>query len=175
MAAAAPPWREFARRRDGMVHAMDGGLWLHRHVWKGTPMAHLVSTDRELLLEVPGAFIDEDSADQIRGLLSKGAIGLGFILTTDDCRATFEKLRDDGVDIIQEPEERFYGTDCAVRDPFGNHIRITQPAPAPRFSRTGATLGSRPARPGEHTREALAAWGIDDVDALLDAGAAVQA
>ena len=30
---------------------MDGGLWLHRHVWKGHPMAHLVSTDREQLLE----------------------------------------------------------------------------------------------------------------------------
>ncbi|MGZ8491319.1 MAG: hypothetical protein ACXWZS_03835 [Gemmatirosa sp.] len=44
------PWREFVRRRDGMVHAMDGGLWLHRHVWKGTPMAHLVSTDRVALL-----------------------------------------------------------------------------------------------------------------------------
>jgi hypothetical protein len=45
-----PPWREFTHRRDGMQHAMDGGLWLHRHVWKGTPMAHLVSTDREALL-----------------------------------------------------------------------------------------------------------------------------
>jgi hypothetical protein len=33
-----------------MIHAMDGGLWLHRHVWKGRPMAHLVSVDRELLL-----------------------------------------------------------------------------------------------------------------------------
>jgi hypothetical protein len=42
--------REFPRRRDGMIHAMDGGLWLHRHVWKGRAMAHLVSTDRELLL-----------------------------------------------------------------------------------------------------------------------------
>ena len=29
---------------------MDGGLWLHRHVWFGRRMAHLVSTDRELLL-----------------------------------------------------------------------------------------------------------------------------
>lgn len=29
---------------------MDGGLWLHRHVFKGHPMAHLVSTDRERLL-----------------------------------------------------------------------------------------------------------------------------
>jgi len=43
-------YREFARRRDGMVHAMEGGLWLHRHVWFGTPMAHLVSVDRERLL-----------------------------------------------------------------------------------------------------------------------------
>jgi hypothetical protein len=44
------PYLEFTRRRDGMIHAMDGGLWLHRHVWCGEPMAHLVSTDRELLL-----------------------------------------------------------------------------------------------------------------------------
>lgn len=42
--------REFAKRRDGMIHAMDGGLWLHRHVWKGRPMVHLVSTDRERLM-----------------------------------------------------------------------------------------------------------------------------
>lgn len=45
-----PRYLEFERRLDGMLHAMDGGLWLHRHVWKGHPMAHLVSTDREALL-----------------------------------------------------------------------------------------------------------------------------
>ncbi|GAC1648390.1 MAG: hypothetical protein NVS4B3_03870 [Gemmatimonadaceae bacterium] len=33
-----------------MIHAMEGGLWLHRHMWKGHPMAHLVSADRERLL-----------------------------------------------------------------------------------------------------------------------------
>ncbi|MEO7359371.1 MAG: hypothetical protein ABI120_03520 [Gemmatimonadaceae bacterium] len=43
--------REFRKRRDGMIHAMDGGLWLHRHVWQGRPMVHLVSTNRERLLE----------------------------------------------------------------------------------------------------------------------------
>ena len=42
--------REFVRRREGMIHAMDGGLWLHRHLWKGRPMVHMVSTDRERLL-----------------------------------------------------------------------------------------------------------------------------
>ncbi|HSA55251.1 MAG TPA: hypothetical protein VLE53_06070 [Gemmatimonadaceae bacterium] len=41
---------EFARRRDGMIHAMDGGLWLHRHLWYGHAMAHLVSTDRSRLI-----------------------------------------------------------------------------------------------------------------------------
>jgi hypothetical protein len=48
--AIAPVYLEFERRRDGMIHAMTGGLWLHRHVWKGHRMAHLVSADRERLL-----------------------------------------------------------------------------------------------------------------------------
>ena len=63
----------------------------------------------------------------------------------------------------------------AARGTYVERDGVTQPAPAPRFSRTGATLGARPDRPGEHTREALAAWGIDDVDALLASGAATQA
>ena len=42
--------REFERRKDGMIYAMDGGIWLHRHVWQGQPMAHLISTDRAKLL-----------------------------------------------------------------------------------------------------------------------------
>lgn len=43
-------YREFESRREGMIYAMEGGLWLHRHVWKGRPMAHLVSTNRDKLL-----------------------------------------------------------------------------------------------------------------------------
>lgn len=50
MRNVASTYQEFRRRRDGMVFAMDGGLWLHRHRWKGHRMAHLVSTDREKLL-----------------------------------------------------------------------------------------------------------------------------
>jgi hypothetical protein len=33
-----------------MMHAMSGGLWLHRHLWMGRAMAHLVSVDRSLLV-----------------------------------------------------------------------------------------------------------------------------
>ena len=43
-------WREFPRRRDGLVHALEGGLWLHRFALRGRPMAHLVSSDRDALL-----------------------------------------------------------------------------------------------------------------------------
>ena len=33
-----------------MIYAMDGGLWLHRHLWKGRRLAHLISTNHTLLL-----------------------------------------------------------------------------------------------------------------------------
>jgi hypothetical protein len=35
------------------------------------------------------------------------------------------------VEFTQEPVEHFYGIDVGLRDPFGNHLRITQPAPQP--------------------------------------------
>jgi alpha-methylacyl-CoA racemase len=62
------------------------------------------------------------------------------------------------------------------RGTFVDKDGLVQPAPAPRFSRTEATLDLPPApAPGAHTREALIAWGIEDVDALIESGAAVQA
>ena len=52
---------------------------------------------------------------------------------------------------------------------------VLQPAPAPRFSRTESSLTTGPsAQAGADTREALTAWGIADVDALIAGGAAVQ-
>jgi alpha-methylacyl-CoA racemase len=61
-----------------------------------------------------------------------------------------------------------------ARGVFVEQAGAVQPAPAPRFSRTGATLTTPPARPGQQTREALTAWGIGEVDALIEAGVAVQ-
>lgn len=84
--------------------------------------------DREILLESPDSeYMDEESRTAIRSLLSKGRTGLALNLRTDDCRADYERLVAAGVEIIEEPTERFYGIDCAIRDPFGNHIRITEP------------------------------------------------
>ena len=52
---------------------------------------------------------------------------------------------------------------------------MLQPAPAPRFSRTAATLTTGPSVPGGQTREVLEAWGVAGVDDLIESGAAVQA
>ena len=63
-----------------------------------------------------------------------------------------------------------------ARGTFVEKDDLLQPAPAPRFSRTAATLTTPPSpQAGAHTREALTAWGIDDVDGLIESGAAVQA
>ncbi len=52
---------------------------------------------------------------------------------------------------------------------------ILQPAPAPRFSRTAATLTTGPTAAGGQSREALAAWGVENVEELIAGGAVVQA
>jgi uncharacterized glyoxalase superfamily protein PhnB len=69
-----------------------------------------------------------ENADRARDLLSKGYMGT-FILSTPDCRATYEKLLAAGAEFTQEPVEQPYGMDCAARDPFGNQIRIAQQVP----------------------------------------------
>jgi catechol 2,3-dioxygenase-like lactoylglutathione lyase family enzyme len=88
--------------------------------------------ERELLLEVPGppALADEVAA-QVRDLVTKGAMGVAAILTTDDCQKTYDTLVAKGVEFTETPTKQPYGIDCALRDPFGNHLRITQPAGEP--------------------------------------------
>ena len=62
-----------------------------------------------------------------------------------------------------------------AREVFVEREGIVQPVPAPRFSRTEATLTTPPQFAGSGTREALAAWGIGDVDGLIADGVAFQA
>ena len=83
--------------------------------------------DRQVLLEKPGPpAMSEETAGQVRELLTKGALGSALILTTDDCRTTYETLLARGVEFTDEPTERPYGIDCGLRDPFGNNLRFTQ-------------------------------------------------
>jgi len=85
----------------------------------------------EVSLEQPGSPLhDEATAEQLRNLITKGALG-GLVFITDDARELYETLKKRGVtDFTQEPTDHFYGTDMGVRDPFGNPIRILQQGPA---------------------------------------------
>ena len=79
-----------------------------------------------VLMAIPGApVMDEQTADEVRNLMSKGFAGTVF-LTTDDCRAAYEELKGRGVEFTEAPEERPYGIDSGFRDPSGNSFRLTQ-------------------------------------------------
>jgi alpha-methylacyl-CoA racemase len=72
--------------------------------------------------------------------------------------------------------EAFHHPHLVARGTYVERDGVTEPAPAPRFSRTEPTLSTPPpTKPGQHTTEALTAWGVADVDRLLADGAAVQA
>jgi predicted enzyme related to lactoylglutathione lyase len=82
-----------------------------------------------VLMAIPGPpVMDDQTADQVRTLMSKGFAGTVF-LTTDDVMASYEQLKSRGVEFSEEPEERPYGIDCGFRDPSGNAIRLTQIRP----------------------------------------------
>jgi len=101
--------------------------------------------DVELVLMVPGRPAHDDAtAAQLRQLVAKGAAGGGLIFETDDCRGTYESLLAAGVEFTQEPTERFYGIDCALRDPSGNPIRFTQPPDGPIVVPSAEELQTRP-------------------------------
>ena len=79
-----------------------------------------------VLMAIPGPPVfDDETAEQVRTLMGKGAANSVF-LTTDDCRASYEELKSRGVEFVDPPEERPYGIDCGFRDPSGNHLRLTQ-------------------------------------------------
>jgi uncharacterized glyoxalase superfamily protein PhnB len=79
-----------------------------------------------VLMAIPGPpVMDPDTAEQVRALMGKGFAGTIF-LTTEDCQAAYEELKDRGVEFVEKPEERPYGIDSGFRDPSGNHIRLTE-------------------------------------------------
>jgi uncharacterized glyoxalase superfamily protein PhnB len=78
------------------------------------------------LMAIPGQpVMDEQTANQVRDLMSKGFAGTVF-LQTDDVQADYEELKSRGVEFTEAPEERPYGIDSGFRDPSGNSFRLTQ-------------------------------------------------
>jgi catechol 2,3-dioxygenase-like lactoylglutathione lyase family enzyme len=81
-----------------------------------------------IVLEPPAADpgITEDERRTIAEMMAKGSYAR-ITLATPDLDDTFARLQAGGAEIVQEPTEQPYGVrDCAIRDPAGNLIRISQ-------------------------------------------------
>jgi len=87
------------------------------------------SKDREILLEQTGGnpMHSEATTEALRDLVTKGASGGTLFFHTDDAQKTFDELKAKGVEVTQELTKQEYGLDFGIRDPFGNHVRISQP------------------------------------------------
>lgn len=101
--------------------AFEGMRW----VTVGSPS----QPDVEIVLEPPLADPNASAADRkaMAELLAKGLLR-GVMFRTGDCDATFERIREAGAEVLQEPIDMPYGVrDCAFRDPSGNMLRFIQP------------------------------------------------
>jgi catechol 2,3-dioxygenase-like lactoylglutathione lyase family enzyme len=81
--------------------------------------------DMEIILADCSMGHDESSANELRTLVAKGAMGPG-VMATDDCRRTYKELSGKGVVFMQEPTERPYGIEAIFRDDSGNWFSLTE-------------------------------------------------
>src|SRR5512133_1375024 len=92
-------------RDDVTVPEMGNFRWLTVGV-PGQPDVAIV------LMAVPGPPVfDQETHDQIKALISKGAAS-GLFFAADDVQATYEELKTRGVDFQQEPTQQPYGIDA---------------------------------------------------------------
>ena len=83
----------------------------------------------DLLLAAVDHHIPPADRQAMREIVAKG--DLAVFIQVDDLDKTFESLRAAGAEILQEPVDQAYGVrDAAVRDPSGNHLRLSQPLAA---------------------------------------------
>ena len=117
--------------RDFYVHVL--GFELRSDVtlngFRWVTVGHPSQPELDITLMVPGPPLDDESAAFIRRQLEKGQNG-GLGLTVDDCRKTFEELSAKGVEFMQPPSRRSYGTEALCRDNSGNWLVLVEPSDA---------------------------------------------
>jgi catechol 2,3-dioxygenase-like lactoylglutathione lyase family enzyme len=80
----------------------------------------------QLGLFLPGPpVLDAATAEAAQALVAKGAMP-PLVLTVDDCRVACDRMCALGVEIVQEPVERFGTVDAGFRDPSGNAWKMIQ-------------------------------------------------
>jgi predicted enzyme related to lactoylglutathione lyase len=82
--------------------------------------------DVDIVLSQPHGGRSQAEGDALLTLVTQGSLQAA-IFRSDDLDATFEKVRESGAEVLQEPASQPWGArDCAFRDPSGNLVRIAQ-------------------------------------------------
>ena len=69
--------------------------------------------------------VDAATAQALAEIVAKGAMP-PLVLIVDDCRAACARMRECGVELTQEPVERYGSVDAGFRDPSGNGWKVIQ-------------------------------------------------
>jgi catechol 2,3-dioxygenase-like lactoylglutathione lyase family enzyme len=87
---------------------------------KGQPDLEIV-----LMQIAPGPALSAETAEEMKALVKRGALGIG-VFETDDIHGDHERLSKLGVEFVSPPRERFYGIEAVVKDNSGNWFSLTQ-------------------------------------------------
>ena len=83
--------------------------------------------DLEIILMpvVEGMMFDAQRTAQMRDMVAKGTFGFG-VFHCRDLYATYEELRQKGVEFKKPPTKEFYGLEALFRDDSGNWFSLGQ-------------------------------------------------
>ncbi|MFI9510606.1 VOC family protein [Nocardia sp. NPDC052566] len=111
---------------DKLGFVETGDITMGDNGFRWVTVAHPQHMELEVTLMVPGPPLDDNLAEAIRRSMANGTHGaLG--LKTENCQKTFEELTAKGVEFIQPPAERPYGTEAIIRDCSGNWLVLVEP------------------------------------------------
>ncbi len=72
-----------------------------------------------------GDMFTEQAKKELTELLKKGTFGFG-VFECQDVYATYQELKDKGVEFTKEPTQEFYGIEAMFKDDSGNWFSLTQ-------------------------------------------------
>lgn len=90
-------------------------------------VGHPSQPELQVHLAIPGPPMSPDLVEAMRRAQDDGGLN-GPGLNVDDCQKTYEDLLAKGVEFLQAPEKRPYGTEALCRDNSGNWLVLVQPA-----------------------------------------------
>ena len=122
----------YVRDQDEAISFYVGklGFRVHTDVRNGNyrwlTVQHPGQPSFQLGLFTPGPpALDPATAQTLCEIVAKGAMP-PLVLSVEDCRAAYERMRALGVEFTQEPIERYGTVDAGFRDPSGNGWKMIQ-------------------------------------------------